>query len=109
MYDVITTTDKDARDRMFEDLRLNGNAAERQAVKFSDCEPVLDEYGLQEYTYVWYQGAKPDAMQPRPTFQSTFSVAYPTHVELTGRAARREAKRLKLEQEKVNEENQESQ
>jgi len=95
MYEVITTTDKDARDRMFEDLRLNGNPAERQAVRFSSYEPVLGELDYQEIELVWYEKAAPDQMQVRPVYRSTYSVAYPHHVELTGRAARREAKRLK--------------
>jgi hypothetical protein len=36
--EVITTTDKDARDRMFDDLRKNGNKLEKQVVKFSGNE-----------------------------------------------------------------------
>jgi hypothetical protein len=38
--EVITTADKDQRDRMYADLRQNGDEFERQVVKFSDCEPT---------------------------------------------------------------------
>lgn len=40
-FDVITTTDKDKRDEMFEDLKRNGNALERQVVKFSGVRPLV--------------------------------------------------------------------
>ena len=95
MYETITTTDKIARDLMFEDLILNGNPAERQAVRFSGYEPILNENGVQEIEHVWYEKSRPDNFQVRPVYRSTFSVAYPHHIELTGRAARREVKRLK--------------
>jgi hypothetical protein len=74
--EVITTTDKAQRDRMFEDLRRNGNELERQVVKFSGNQSVLGEEGTQEGRFVFYdrRQRKP---QWRPLFQSTWSVAYP--------------------------------
>jgi hypothetical protein len=45
--EVVTTTDKDARDRMYQDLRQNGNELERQVIKFSSCEEYfLDDGNL---------------------------------------------------------------
>ncbi len=38
--EVVTTQDKDARDRMYADLRRGGNKFERQVVRFSDCEYI---------------------------------------------------------------------
>ena len=38
-FEVITTTDKERRDRMYKDLRQNGDELERQVVKFSSVEP----------------------------------------------------------------------
>ena len=55
--EVFTTTDKDRRDQMFEDLRKNGDALERQVVKFSSNEPHPLKSGQ---------------------FISNWSVAYPT-------------------------------
>jgi hypothetical protein len=73
--EVITTTDKAQRDRMFEDLRRNGNELERQVVKFSGNQPVLGPDGKQDGYWKLYEGVgKP---QFRPAFQSTWSVAYP--------------------------------
>jgi hypothetical protein len=37
--EVITTTDKARRDRMYKDLRENGDELERKVVKFSSVEP----------------------------------------------------------------------
>lgn len=77
--EVITMTDKDKRDRLFEDLRQNGNAEERQVVKFSGVEPVLGTDGKQLHTekQYWIPGAKHPKVQFRPVFQSNWSVAYP--------------------------------
>lgn len=77
--EVITTIDKDQRDRLFEDLRKNGNELERQVVKFSGVEPVLGLDGKQLHTekQYWVSGAKKPAFQFRPTFRSNWSVAYP--------------------------------
>jgi hypothetical protein len=80
--EVVTTTDKDQRDRLFEDLRKNGNELERQVVKFSGVEPVLDIYGNQRSRAVQYD---PNADKKTPTppvywrlmWRSNWSVAYP--------------------------------
>lgn len=61
--EVITTTDKDQRDRMFDDLRKNGNRLERQVVKFSSVETVMVEDSV--------------SGKAVPTYRSTYSVAYP--------------------------------
>ena len=51
---VITTTDKDQRDKIFADLRANGDAGEKQAVKFSDVEVIPPvEGGPVGYRTVW--------------------------------------------------------
>lgn len=58
-WETTTTTDKDVRDRAFEDLRKNGNELERQAVKYSSVEPHYDLDGFLK------------------GYRSTWSVAYP--------------------------------
>ena len=58
MMEVITTHDKDVRDRLFEDLRKNGNELERKVVKFSGNELIRNA-------------------PHRPVYRSTWSVAYP--------------------------------
>ncbi len=62
--EVFTTTDKDRRDRMFEDLRKNGGALEKQVVKFSGVEEVPDVDVL-------------TSTGLRKQYRSTWSVAYP--------------------------------
>ena len=74
-FEVVTTTDKDQRDRLFEDLRKNGNALERQVVKFSGNQPVMKDGG-QVMKFRFYPGKNP-RVQPRPVFESTWSIAYP--------------------------------
>lgn len=76
--EVITTTNKDQRDRMFDDLRKNGNELERQVVKFSSNEPVFVD-GTPQCREVQYRlsGSKGPKIQYRPLYQSTWSVAYP--------------------------------
>lgn len=37
--EIFTMTDKVRRDQMFDDLRKNGDATEKQVVKFSSNEP----------------------------------------------------------------------
>ena len=59
--EVVTTTDKAARDQMFADLRANGDELERQVVRFSGCE----EYFVD------------DGVQLKTSWRSTFSIAYP--------------------------------
>lgn len=79
--EVFTTTDKDRRDRMFEDLRKNGDALEKQVVKFSGVEPVLGSDGQQERTISGvsfpsiFTAINPKLI--RLVFRSTWSVAYP--------------------------------
>jgi len=68
-YEVITTADKQKRDEMYADLRANGNALERQVVKFSDCEPTGGNY------LVFYEHG--DDFYSRPDYRSTWSIAYP--------------------------------
>ena len=53
-WEVITTADKQKRDSMYADLKANGNAQERQVVKFSDYRTGEDGQ-----------------------FESTWSLAYP--------------------------------
>lgn len=62
-FEVITTTDKSQRDRMFEEFRNSTEANERQAVKFSGSQETRDENG--QVTDI----------------KSTFSVAYPKEVD----------------------------
>ena len=68
-FEVITTTDKDKRDRGYQDLRQNGNELERQVVRFSSCELTED------VEHVWYERSK--TFQVRPIYRSTWSLAYP--------------------------------
>jgi hypothetical protein len=89
--EVVTTADKDQRDRLFQDLRKNGNELERQVVKFSGFEPVMvmdtAEYNVGQlidiivYTKDGTRQAteldKEKNKQFRPRFRSTWSVAYP--------------------------------
>jgi hypothetical protein len=74
-FEVITTPDKETRDRLFEDLRTNGNELERKVVKFSGNEPVLNEIGQQDYRFTFYEGSRNP--QPRPIYRSNWSIAYP--------------------------------
>lgn len=113
-YEVITTTDKAKRDEMFQDLKRNGNHMERQVVKFSGSEPVLDPGTGKQALLVhsptdleWEQLLNPStkiltprqhkrlATKVRGAFQSTWSVAYPAtpDVKPTRRALRRREKR----------------
>lgn len=73
--EVITTDSKEQRDRLFEDLRKNGDSLERQVVKFSGCRPVLDEEGNQTGRIIRYSPT--GRPQVRLQFVSTWSVAYP--------------------------------
>lgn len=53
---LYTMTDKAKRDELFEDLRKNGDKYERQAVKFSEVEPVpgvFDSKGRQVWRSLW--------------------------------------------------------
>ena len=70
---VYTTFDKEKRDELFHELRTRGRGVERQAVKFSGVQPVLDSNGKQKVNekghLVW---------------QSNWSVAYPAEIETLG-------------------------
>jgi hypothetical protein len=100
---VFTMIDKDQRDRLFEDLRKNGDANERQAVRFSGNELTgetnvvyyqIDGSGYHKqrvetvsvdvngrkkikvsYIKSLSKGPKP---QIRPVYRSTWSVAHPS-------------------------------
>lgn len=75
-FEIITTTDKAQRDHIFEQLKTGGNDLEKQVVKFSDCEPVIDPTtNEQEVHLVWYEKSK--NLQLRPVYRSTWSVGYP--------------------------------
>lgn len=77
-YEVITSADKDVRDRLFEDLRKNGNELERKVVKFSGSEPILDADG--NHVSIAYDNSKKPKkgrFQIRPQYRSTWYVAYP--------------------------------
>lgn len=49
-FDVYTMTDKADRDDRYNRLRKSDDALERQVVKFSGAEIVLDNEGKPEYT-----------------------------------------------------------
>jgi len=89
--EVVTTVDKSQRDRLFEDLRKNGNELEKQVVKFSGVEPVMvqntADYAVGQlidvivYTKDGTRQAigkdKEKNKQRRPRWRSNWSVAYP--------------------------------
>ena len=56
--EIFTMTDKVRRDQMFDDLRKNGDATEKQVVKFSGVQSISNSLGNK--------------------WESTWSVAYPT-------------------------------
>lgn len=72
-FEVITTTDKAQRDRMFADFRKNGDELERQVVKFSGNQLVGDEI-VKNYAG---RDHGPESGRTRQVFESTWSVAYP--------------------------------
>lgn len=74
--EIITSTDKSVRDRLFEDLQKNGNELERQCVRFSGNEPVLTDAGEPRGHFVSYGVTGKN--QWRPLYRSTWSVAYPS-------------------------------
>lgn len=71
--EVITTTDKQKRDAMFQELRNSTEANERQAVKFSSNEPVLGEDGKQ----LLRPAGSGNEKLTVGVWQSNWSVAYP--------------------------------
>ena len=64
-FEILTMTDKEKRDAMYEDLRKNGDEHERQAVKFSSSEPVME-------------GSAQKVVNGKPVWRTTWSVAYPS-------------------------------
>jgi hypothetical protein len=76
-FEVITTTDKDQRDRMFAELRASTDPLECQAVKFSSNQ-VTGKSHFVQYTALGKGGkVNHGVKQFRPEFRSTWSVAYP--------------------------------
>jgi hypothetical protein len=73
--EVVTMTDKDKRDAMYQDLRTNGDELERQVVRFSSYKPVLNENGAQQFFFSRFGG--PGELNERPIYQQTWSIAYP--------------------------------
>lgn len=76
-FETFITTDKAKRDQVFNDLRTDGNALEKQVVKFSGCRPILQDNGHPEFRIVTYRNSAHAKRQVRFMFESTFSVAYP--------------------------------
>lgn len=82
-FEILTTLDKDVRDRLFEDLRENGNELEKQVVKFSGVEPQFNTGGEPLNRVVHYSALGKGGIirhgkaQFRQVYQSTWSVAYP--------------------------------
>ena len=68
-FEVITMTDKEQRDRIFADLRKNGEPNERQAVKFSGTQRIDGSIGNK--------------------FESTWSVAYPKQATIPNHGSAR--------------------
>lgn len=62
MFEVMQTDDKEVRDRVFHDLRANGNDTERQAAKWSSCRPTgkLDAKGRLAWISTWFVGHPAD-------------------------------------------------
>jgi hypothetical protein len=77
-FEIITTTDKAKRDQMFQDLKQNGNELERQVVKFSGVEPVMNPNDTSEQEHKLIRYSPKGRIQMRPIYRSNFSVAYPT-------------------------------
>lgn len=73
-FEVYTLTDRARRDELFRDYRINGTPNERQVVKFSGVEPVM-EGGEQKVAEVRYSPT--GRIQKRFVWRSTWSVAYP--------------------------------
>ena len=68
--ETMTFPERDARDKVYEDLRKNGDELERQVVRFSDVEPT----GEKKYVLV---GKGRERTEYRPVYRSTYSLAYP--------------------------------
>jgi len=78
-FEVLTMVDKSKRDEIYRQLRESDDLLERQVVKFSGNQPMLDESGL-PVVLVYSNSrskAKAKRFQVRPQFISNWSVAYP--------------------------------
>ena len=77
--EIITSINKDARDRLFQDLKYNGNELEKQVVKFSGNEPLINpDTGLQLVGENHYgEDGRIGKKQIRTIWRSTWSIAYP--------------------------------
>jgi len=73
-FEVLTMQDKAQRDDIYRRFRTEGDEFERQAIKFSSSEIVLDNDGNPAYNVV--ESGKRKTF--RPVYRSTWSVAYPT-------------------------------
>lgn len=71
-FEIITTQDKSARDQIFDELRRSDLPNERQAIRFSDCEPTFTGNPHGELSL---------DTKNRVMYHSTFSVAYPRNEE----------------------------
>jgi hypothetical protein len=85
--EVMTFTDKAARNKAFKDLKTNGDYLEHQVVRFSGYEPTGEKK-------IRYEGV--EGFELRPVYRSTWSIAYPRTGDLTGRAYRREIARQRV-------------
>ena len=97
---IYTTIDKAKRDELFHELRTRGRGVERQAVKFSGVQPVLDSEGKQAVRRVVktkrfirtqkFDGVKGTVSalsaveQFIPLWQSNWSVAHPAEIDTLG-------------------------
>jgi hypothetical protein len=67
--EIMTFPDKDARNRVYEDLRIHGDEFERQVVRFSDCEPTGEKRVV--------LAGRGNRVGFRIVYRSTYSIAYP--------------------------------
>ena len=67
--ETMTFPDRDARDKVYQDLRRNGDELERQVVRFSDCEPTGEKRVVLE--------GRGNRVGFRIVYRSTYSIAYP--------------------------------
>lgn len=72
-FEVITTTDKEKRDKLFAEFRASSEPNERRAIKFSGFQLLDGTVGM---------------------YQSTFSVAYPREVAAPVHGSAREPRKF---------------
>ena len=70
---VYTTFDKEKRNELWRELRTRGRGVERQVVKFSGVQPVLDSDGQQKVNE-----------KGRLVWQSNWSVSHPAEIDTLG-------------------------